>query len=167
MIIRKETRSDIEAITEITKLAFKDHPYSRQTEQFIITALRCAGDLTLSLVAQEDDQVVGHIAFSPVTFTDGTENWFGIGPFSVSPEYQRQGIGTKLLTEGLQILKESNAKGCILVGDPQFYGRFGFKSPVGLQHEGVPQENLLALPFNHNETPKGQVHFHPAFFATE
>lgn len=166
MIIRQETPADIEAITEITKLAFENHPYSRNTEQFIIRALRTAGVLTISLVAEIDGVVVGHIAFSPVTFTDGSENWYGLGPVSVVPKRQRQGIGSGLVNEGLRRLKNLGAEGCVLVGDPGYYERFGFRSPDGLQHEGVPQENFLALPFG-GGIPRGVVQFHPAFAATE
>lgn len=166
MIIRRETSADIEAITEITAAAFTDHPYSRSTEHFIIKALRAADALTVSLVAEREGKVVGHIAFSPVTFTDGSQNWYGLGPVSVLPDCQKKGIGSKLINEGLNILKEMGANGCALVGDPGFYERFGFKSPAGLKHEGVPQENFMAISFC-DKTPTGLVHFHPAFHATE
>ena len=166
MIIRKETQSDIEAISDITKAAFENNPYSHNTEQFIINALRNANALTVSLVAQIDGILVGHIAFSPVTFTDGSRNWYGLGPVSVAPNYQKQGIGTKLVKEGLNLLKDLGAKGVCLVGDPDFYERFGFKSPDGLKHEGVPQANFLALSFC-TKIPTGLVHFHQAFSATE
>jgi putative acetyltransferase len=157
---------DIEAISDITKLAFENHPFSNNTEQFIINALRAANALTVSLVAENDGKVVGHMAFSPVTFSDGSENWYGLGPISVMPDCQRQGIGTKLVNEGLDKLKGLEAAGCILVGDPHFYERFGFKSPNGVRHEGVPQENLLALSFC-NSIPTGMVQFHQAFLATK
>ncbi len=101
MIIRKETAADNEAITQVTIAAFKDHPISNQTEQFIIKALRDAGVLTLSLVAEVAGHVVGHIAFSPVTVSDGAIGWYGIGPVSVVPEYQKQGIGKSLINKGL------------------------------------------------------------------
>ena len=166
MIIRQETQADIEPITEITKLAFENHPFSRNTEQFIIHALRTANALTVSLIAQIDGTVVGHIAFSPVSFTDGSENWYGLGPISVTPAYQKQGIGTSLVNQGLRLLKDADAQGVCLVGDPNFYKRFGFKSPDGLQHKGVPQENFLALPFD-SRIPQGIVEFHPAFGVTE
>ena len=166
MIIRKEIQSDAEAISDITKTAFENHPYSNNTEQFIINALRNANTLTVSLVAEIDGILVGHIAFSPVTFTDGSDNWYGLGPVSVAPDYQKQGIGTKLVNEGIGLLKDLGAKGCILVGDPNYYERFGFRSPNGLKHEGVPQENFLALSFC-NRIPTGVVHFHQAFSATE
>lgn len=165
-MIRKETTSDVEAIFNITKLAFKNHPYSHNTEQFIINALRAANALTVSLVAETDGKIVGHIAFSPVTFSDGSKNWYGLGPISVLPDYQKQGIGKSLVNEGIGLLKDLGAEGCLLVGDPNYYERFGFRSPNGLKHEGVPQENFLALAFC-NRVPQGTVQFHSAFTATE
>lgn len=144
MIIRKETESDIEAISEVTKAAFENCPYSEQTEQFIISALRAADALTISLVAEMDGRVVGHIAFSPVAISDGSRNWYGLGPLSVSPDFQKQGIGKSLVQEGLSMLKASGAKGCVLVGDPDYYKRFGFKNCPELTLEGVPQRNFLA-----------------------
>jgi putative acetyltransferase len=89
VILRKETVADIEAITEVTIAAFKNHPISNHTEQFIINALRDADALILSLVAEIDGRVVGHIAFSPVKISDGTKDWYGLGPVSVLPEYQK------------------------------------------------------------------------------
>jgi len=166
MMIRQEIPADIEAITEITKLAFENHPFSRNTEHFIIHALRAANAQTVSLVAEIDGRVVGHIAFSPVTFSDGSEGWYGVGPISVRPDCQKQGIGSRLVNEGLRLIKEAGAEGCILVGDPNYYKRFGFESPVGLAHEGVPQENVLALSLG-SKMPQGIVNFHAAFWATE
>jgi len=166
MIIRNEIKSDIETIFHLTKLVFESHPYSQNTEQFIVNDLRAANALIVSLVAEIDGTLVGHIAFSPVTFSDGNENWFGLGPISVLPDCQRQGLGTKLVNEGLDVLKARDANGCVLVGDPHFYARFGFRSPDGLKHEGVPQENFLALSFC-NKIPQGTVQFHHAFAATE
>ncbi len=166
MIIRDETESDVQAITDVTIAAFADHPISRQTEQFIITALRAAGALTISLVAEIDGAVVGHIAFSPVTISDGSSDWYGLGPISVVPERQRQGIGKALMNEGLARLEALGAKGCILVGDPAYYEPFGFRSLSELTHEGVPQENVLTLPLGENRA-QGVVTFHQAFAATE
>jgi putative acetyltransferase len=165
MIIRKETVSDIDAITEITIAAFKTLEVSNQTEQFIIKALRAAGALTLSLVAEINDQVVGHIAFSPVTISDGSKGWYGLGPVSVLPDFQKQGIGKLLINEGLSQLKDMGGQGCTVVGDPNFYKRFGFKNYPELILEGVPQEVFLALPFSET-LPKGNVVFHEAFMAT-
>jgi putative acetyltransferase len=166
MIIRNETESDFEAISELTGAAFDNHPYSRQTEQFIINALRIAGSLTISLVAELDGRVVGHVAFSPVSISDGTPDWYGLGPVSVLPEYQRQGIGKSLIREGLSLLKALGAKGCALVGDPNYYKALGFRNLPHLILEGVPQENFLALSFADSDA-QGVVAFHRAFSATE
>lgn len=76
-IIRKETESDIDAIYRITEAAFANHPYSHHTEQFIVNALREANALTVSLVAEAEKKVVGHVAFSPVTIADGNSGWYG------------------------------------------------------------------------------------------
>ena len=165
MILRNETISDIEAITQVTIAAFRTLPISNHTEQFIIKALRAAGALTLSLVAEIDGRVVGHIAFSPVVISDGTKDWYGLGPVSVLPEYQKQGIGKSLINEGLSLLKELGGQGCALVGDPNYYKRFGFRNYPELVHEGIPQEVFLALPFN-EKVPKGTIEFHKSFLAT-
>jgi putative acetyltransferase len=165
MIIRNETESDINAISDVTRAAFENHAISNHTEQFIINALRAANALTISLVAAVDGEVVGHIAFSPVTISDGSQNWYGLGPISVLPEYQRQGIGRSLMQEGLSRLKARGAEGCVLVGDPGYYERFGFRSVPEVTHEGVPQENVLVLPFDGNKA-RGVVAFHRGFWAT-
>jgi putative acetyltransferase len=148
MIIRNETLTDIEAIADVTIAAFRNLPISNHTEQFIINALRAANALTISLVAESDGRVVGHIAFSPVTISDGSLNWYGLGPISVLPQYQKQGIGTSLIKEGLLLLKSLGGQGCVLVGDPNYYKRFGFRNIPDLVYEGIPQEVFLALPFN-------------------
>ena len=118
----------------------------------------------MSLVAEMDGRVIGHIAFSPVTISDGTRNWYGLGPVSVLPEYQRQGIGKALIQEGLSRLKDLNAQGCCLVGRPDYYKKFGFKNMPGFVHEGVPPEVFLALTFD-GHIPQGTVAFHKGFKA--
>ena len=164
IVIRRETDSDVSAITEVTAAAFMTLEISNHTEQFIIAALRAAKALTLSLVAEADGRVIGHIAFSPVTISDGTRNWYGLGPVSVLPEYQRQAIGKALIQEGLSRLKDMNAQGCCLVGHPSYYRKFGFSNMSGLVLEGVPQEVFFALSFD-GHTPQGTVSFHEGFKA--
>lgn len=166
MTIRPETLSDIGAITGVTIAAFKTLSVSNQTEQFIINALRAAHALAISLVAELDGKVVGHIAASRVTISDGSRNWYGLGPLSVLPEFQRQGIGSALMREVLSLLKARGAEGCVLVGDPDYYIKFGFNSLPELTHEGIPQKFVLALRLNEN-TAHGAVLFHKAFTATE
>jgi putative acetyltransferase len=164
IVIRNEMDDDVSPITEVTIAAFKTLAISNHTEQFIIEALRAADALTVSLVAEVNGRVMGHIAFSPVTIADGTPNWYGLGPVSVLPEHQRQGIGKALIREGLSRLKDLNARGCCLVGHPDYYKKFGFKNISGLLHEGVPQEVFFALSFD-GHTPQGAVTFHEGFKA--
>jgi putative acetyltransferase len=163
-VIRDETDADADMIGEVTETAFRDLALSDHTEQLIVAALRAARALTVSLVAERDDRVVGHIAFSPVTVSDGATGWYGLGPVSVLPELQRLGIGTALIEAGLARLRAIGAAGCCLVGHPDYYPRFGFRNTPGLAVEGVPAEVFFALPFA-DHIPQGQVSFHEAFGA--
>lgn len=162
MIIRSETASDFDAIAEITIAAFRTLAISNHTEQFITNSLRAADALTISLVAETGGRVVGHIAFSPVTISDGSIGWYGLGPVSVLPQYQKQGIGTSLVNKGVSMLRALDGQGCTLVGDPDYYVRFGFRNIPDVVHEGIPQEVFLALPFTES-IPQGTVVFHEGF----
>ncbi len=164
VLIRDEKSTDFEVISEVTIAAFETMEISNHTEQFIIEALRSAKALTVSLVAEAGGIIVGHIAFSPVTMSDGTKDWYGLGPVSVHPDFQRKGIGKVLIQEGLSRLKNLKAKGCCLVGHPQYYRQFGFNNVEGLVHEGVPHEVFFALSFDGN-IPQGNVLFHEGFKA--
>jgi len=164
ILIRDEAKYDAAVITEVTVAAFESMEISNHTEQFIIEALRAAKALTISLVAEVDGRVVGYIAFSPVAISDGTNNWYGLGPVSVLPMYQRMGIGKALIQEGLSRLKDLDAKGCCLVGHPQYYRKFGFENVAGLVHAGVPEEVFFALSFD-GCFPQGTVTFHEGFKA--
>lgn len=164
IMIREESEIDIPAISAITLAAFQPLDISNHTEHFIIDALRAAGALSVSLVAEVDGRIVGHIAFSPVTMSDGSEGWYGLGPVSVLPDFQRQGIGKALINEGLERLKGMNAKGCCLVGHPEYYRQFGFVNTDALSHEGVPAEYFFVLPFD-KSVPQGMVVFHEGFNA--
>jgi putative acetyltransferase len=164
VVIRCETGADVGAISEVTVSAFRTLEISNHTEQFIIAALRAAKSLVVSLVAEVDGRVVGHIAFSPVTISDRARDWYGLGPLSVLPEYQRQGVGKALMEEGLSRLKDLHARGCCLVGHPDYYRKFGFKNLPGLVHDGVPREVFFALSFD-GHVPQGTVAFHEAFKA--
>jgi putative acetyltransferase len=162
--IRPECPADETTIGEVTRLAFLSHPRSSHTEHFIVQALRKANALPVSLVAEHSGRVVGHIAFSPITITDGSRNWYGLGPVSVLPEFQGQGIGRALIEQGLERLCALGANGCILLGNPVFYGRFGFTNVPGLVLEGVPQEFFLSLSFG-PASAHGEVTYHAAFSA--
>jgi putative acetyltransferase len=164
MKIRPEVPQDINVIEQITIAAFDDKWYSDQTEHLVVNRLREAGAISVSLVAEIDGIVVGHIAFSVVNINGEDKGWYGLGPVSVSPELQKQGIGSKLIKEGLSVIREKGAKGCVLEGDPGYYQRFGFKNHPGLFYEGTPDPKyFMALPFYDN-VPNGKVEFHKAFY---
>ncbi len=162
--IRPENPGDIEIIAGITELAFRTCPHGNHTEQFIIEELRNNSALSISLVAELDNQVVGHIAFSPVEISGGSLNWYTLGPISVTPELQGRGIGKALIEAGLAALRDLGAEGCMLVGEPRFYERFGFRSHPELTMDGVPQEVLLSLTLGERSTG-GEVTLHAAFSA--
>lgn len=164
--IRKEQSADLSAISEVTKAAFEKMEISNQTEHLVIDALRNAGALTISLVAELKGNIVGHIAFSPVVMSDGTKDWYGLGPVSVHPDYQRIGIGKALIKEGLAQLKKLEPRGCCLVGHPEYYRQFGFENVDGLIHEGIPREVYFILSFD-EKIPQGTVKFHEAFNVNE
>ncbi len=164
MILRCERASDHGAIADLTEVAFATEPHSQHTEQHIIHALRSAGVLTLSLVAEVEGRVVGHVAFSPVTVSGRDLAWYGLGPLAVLPDHQGRGLGSALVREGLRRLGAAGAKGCVLVGHPDFYRRFGFRNLPGLVLEGVPPEVFLALPLGPDEIV-GTVRFHEGFEA--
>ena len=163
-LIRDETETDWTAIAEVTTAAFAPLEISQHTEQWIIEALRATGALSVSLVAEQQTKVVGHLACSPVGLSDNTPDWYGLGPVSVLPEYQRQGIGTALIEAGLARLRDLQARGCCLAGHPGYYPRFGFRNVAELVLEGVPPEVFMALSFD-GHLPRARVTFHPAFHA--
>lgn len=165
MVIRPETSSDIAAIREINVAAFQHQRYSQQTEHLIVEALRAAGALEISLVADADGDVVGHIAFSRATIGDAPGDWYLLGPVAVLPACQGRGIGRALIEAGVDELRSRGASGCVLVGDPAFYRRFGFDSTPALTWPGVPDENVLCLPLA-AEAPAGEIAYHPAFSVT-
>lgn len=165
LIIRDESRADHATISHVIEQAFKDQQYSSHTEQFIVHALRDEQQLTISLVAVLNQDVVGHIAISPVSISSGVEGWFGLGPIAVAPEWQHHGIGSALMQAALKQLKAKGAAGCVVLGDPHFYAQFGFQPINNLILEDVPAEYFQALSFD-GKFPQGTVTYHAAFSAT-
>ena len=164
IIIRTETSHDVNEIERVTLAAFMGKFSDNPTEHLIVNGLRDAGALSLSLVAELNEKIVGHVAFSLVTINEENLNWYGLGPISVIPELQKQGIGSKLINEGLSAIRKLGARGCVLEGSPLYYQRFGFRSRPGLTYEGSPApEYFMALPF-YEDVPQGKVEFHQAFY---
>jgi putative acetyltransferase len=162
--VRAEAPGEERAIHDVTEAAFATLDISDGSEPAIIDALRAAGALALSLVAEQDGEVVGHVAFSPVRMSDGSDGWYGLGPVSVLPARSRRGIGTALITAGLDQLRAAGASGVVLVGHPEYYPRFGFRNSDTLTCADGPPEAFFVLPFT-GTVPRGSVHFHPAFNA--
>ena len=162
MKIRRERLEDKEAIAVLIEAAFASAEHRDGTEAQIVDRLRSAGALTLSLVAEEGGEIVGHAAFSPVTIDGKSTGWFGLGPVAVRPDRQRRGIGDALISEGLGQLVAYGAAGCVVLGELAYYGRFGFKADERLHYPGPPPEYFQALAFG-GAVPAGTVAYHPAF----
>ena len=164
MIIRQEHEHDYDAIKQVTADAFALMEHSNQTEPAIIAALRDAGALTISLVATDGDEIIGHVAFSPVTIDGEDHRWFGLGPVSVRPDLQGRGIGGALIRRGLNELRAQGAAGCVLLGNPGYYRRFGFENDSDLRYPGPPPEYFMRLTFDGSD-PAGEVEYHSDFGA--
>ncbi len=161
--LRQENSTDHEVIRDLTELAFRDMAFADGDEQDVIDRLRLCGALSLSMIAEVDGKVVGHIAFSPATLTDGSSPWFALGPVSVLPSLQRQGVGSALIEAGLAHIQDTGALGCILTGNPLYYRRFGFE----LAPQNVPaneSEKYFMLKFLRVTQPAGSFGFHAAFY---
>ncbi len=160
--VRPENPSNSEVISRVISSAFKNHLHSNQKEPDIVSQLRDSSVLTVSLVAVYEGKVIGHIAFSPVKINSNECFWYGLAPVSVSPEYQKSGVGSQLINTGIDAIKAQGAEGCVLLGEPEYYKRFGFEAVSSLVLEGVPPEYFLASRFKNN-IPEGKVEYHQAF----
>ena len=165
MVIRPALPADEEAISAVIAEAFLRAEHSAGNEAKIVEGLREAGSLAVSLVAIEDERIVGHVAFSPVTVDGQSCGWFGLGPVASVPSRQREGIGSALVEAGLDILRSQGASGCVVLGEPAYYARFGFVADPHLRLEGVPPEYFQRLTFDRHPCA-GQVKYHPAFDRT-
>jgi putative acetyltransferase len=161
MIIRDEEMDDAAGIRRTIREAFEAAEHSSGTEAKIVDGLRDAGALPVSLVAIEDGQVVGHVAVSPVTIGDA-EEWYGLGPVAVRPDRQQDRIGSSLIKEALSRLRQRGAAGCVVLGEPSFYGRFGFSNDPAITYADVPPPYFQILSFG-PARPSGRVEYHPAF----
>ena len=160
--IRPEQAGDEATIRALTEAAFRDMPFSDGDEPELVDALRRDGDLALSLVAEDAERIVGHLALSPVAISDGSKGWYGLGPISVWPDLQRQGIGFRLIKRAIADMRTLDAKGIVLLGDPAYYARFGFAHDPQLRYPGPPAEYFQRLVLD-GDPPSGIVTYAPAF----
>lgn len=163
IVLRLEHAKDLDDIRQLTQAAFAGIAYSSHTEHFIIDALRERQKLTLSLVAVVEEQVVGHVAISPVQLSTQEQGWYGLGPISVLPQHQGQGIGSALMIDVLNRLQILGAQGCVLLGNPHYYEKFGFQAHPNLHLADVPPEYFQALSFT-EQFPKADVFYDQVFY---
>ena len=160
--IRPEEPRDHAAIGVVTQAAFADAPHSDGSEVRIIERLRADGDLALSLVAEDCDRIVGHVAISPVEISDGSVGWYGLGPIAVLPSLQRQKIGSRSMQRAIADMRMQGARGLVLLGDPVYYARFGFEHDPALRYPGPPPEYFQRLVVA-GDAPSGDVRYARAF----
>jgi len=150
--IRQEQTADYPLVFELTEQAFRAMPFADGDEQFLVEALRKnkAFIPALSLVAETDNRIVGHILFTPLQIINGDKvfNTLTLAPVSVLPGYQNQGIGSKLIEEGHRIAGMLGYNSCFVLGHPDYYPRFGYRSTVkwGIPPpHGAPPEAFMAV----------------------
>lgn len=163
MHIRTEQASDLQAIRDIVHAAFAEHPYSAHNEERIVDALRAADALCVSLVAVEGGGAIGYVACSSVTIDGRDCGWYGLGPVAVRPDRQRSGCGSALMLASIEQLRRVGAAGIVLLGEPAYYQRFGFRAHCELVFPGARASHFLSLPLR-GEVPAGTVSYHSAFF---
>lgn len=162
-LVRPEAPDDVDAIDAVIAAAFRDMPYSDGSEVPIVHRLREQRALEISLVAVLGGRIVGHVAYSPAQAEDGAAGWYALGPVAVAPDLQRGGIGSALVDAGLDMLAERGAAGCIVVGDPGYYARFGFESAPEHAPDDQPIEYFMVKRIR-DVRPAGRFRFHPAFY---
>ena len=162
--IRSEHPDDVAAIRNVNERAF-----GSPGEAELVDMLRAANKVAVSLVAQRDDQVVGHILFSPITVANAPGSCRGVGlaPMSVLPEFQNTGIGSRLVREGLVACRQAGYEVVVVLGHINYYPRFGFAraKDFGLDNEYEAVDAFMALELNKGALKEisGLVKFAPEF----
>lgn len=165
MVIRAETPNDVAAIRLVNRPAF-----GREDEGALVDALREAGAVICSLVAEDAEQVVGHALYSPATLDDDGRLTAvaALGPVAVLPDRQRRGIGAALIRAGLDICREQGYGLAIVLGHSTYYPRFGFRPsrPLGIRWEhDAPEEAFMVMELRPGalDGARGVVRYRPEF----
>jgi putative acetyltransferase len=164
MKIRAERTDDHAAVRALNKAVFES-----PLESKLVDALREQAEPTISLVAENEGVVVAHVMFSPVTHSDDSGlRVIGLAPMAVSPDRQRQGIGSRLVEAGLTQCREMGFVAAIVLGHPEYYPRFGFRASTDfgiVSKYEVPTEVFMAMELQPGalDDKKGRVDYHPAF----
>lgn len=159
--IRNEEVKDMEQVTAILRGAFPT-----EAESKLVNALRSNGKVIISVVAVDGEEVLGHILFSPVSTTPSSEtHGIGLAPVAVHPDFQSQGIGSRLTVEGLRLSKELGYDYCVVLGNPNYYQRFEFEraSNFGVQNEYGVDDEFMLLQFSRRGPPNGFIRYSPEF----
>jgi predicted N-acetyltransferase YhbS len=151
MIIRRETKEEFPQIYELVKVAFQTAQVTNGKEQDFVDELRSGGNYIpeLALVAEENGELVGHIMLTKTLISNGDEQFetLFLGPISVVLEERKKGIGSRLIQESLAVAKVMAFKSVVLVGDPAYYHRFGFRTSreFGISHaQDIPEQYVMA-----------------------
>ncbi len=166
IIIRPEEAEHADGVYQVEEKAFH-----RPAEADLCVSLRKRRAVTLSLVALEDGEVVGHVLFSPVTIRGeaGDLPAIGLGPVAVLPEHQNQGIGSRLIRAGLEEIRQQGHTVVVLLGDPRYYSRFGFEPAsryaVRFQDPNAPAEAFMLLELRRGtlQDHGGVAYYEPEF----
>jgi predicted N-acetyltransferase YhbS len=162
--IRREQDGDEAAIAQVIATAFASAEWSDGNEAGIVNRLRDDLDLESSYVAVTPaGSLVGHIAFSPVAIDGGEGGWFGLAPLAVLPDWRRRGIGAALVEAGIEDLQRIDAAGCVVLGEPQYYARFGFVHDPALTYPGAAIPEYFQRLVLRGEAPRGEVSYAAAF----
>ena len=156
--IRQEQPGDAPMIAEVVRRAFEGKPFADEGDAAIVDRLRADGRLVLSLVAVANGAMIGQVALSPARI--GAGKYLCLGPIAVLPEHQGNGIGSDLMNHALGVARAYGRDGVVLLGDPGYYGRFGFKRYTAVTYDGPGADYVQVLPFE--QDPAGPVSFHPA-----
>jgi putative acetyltransferase len=161
LTLRPEAPTDVAAIRAVNEAAF-----AGTEEADLVDALRSDGDLVLSLVAAEDDDVIGHIAFSRLRVeSDGSmQPAVALAPVAVSPAHQCRGIGMALIEDGLRCLKQAGETLVFVLGEPRYYGRFGFAAVSAARFVSpYPGRQFQSLALSPRAPSSGTLNYAPAF----
>lgn len=160
LICRTERPGDGDEIDEVVYTAF-----GREDEADLVWDLREQGAISLSQVAEYEGAIIGHLALSPVLINGEDIGWLGLAPVSVWPDCQRQGVATAMIQAALDSANELDWAGVVLLGDPNFYRRFGFKPAreLGLTCSYPNADDVFMALALKRPAPSGLVTYHPAF----
>ena len=141
MTSRPAQKADLDSILKVVETAFSDEENKVIKNLVLELSKEAASQSIKSLVAEVDNQVIGYVSYSPIFLrSDSCTSGYILAPLAVSPEYHKQGVGSKLVNDGIDMLTKDGAAVLLVYGDPNYYGRFGFKEEIG--HSFMPPYTL-------------------------